>query len=90
MERMGRRVTLAIALLSLSSGAAQPLRSFQVKAVVVRSARVQTASTLSGSSRLELKGPRAVAVQIDSAPAQLVAGAELPLPPGTAMVTVHY
>jgi hypothetical protein len=90
MERMGRRVTLAIALLSLPSGAAQPLRSFQVKAVVVRSARVQTASTLSGSSRLELKGPRAVAVQMDSAPAQLVAEAELPLPPGTAMVTVHY
>jgi hypothetical protein len=57
---------------------------------VVRSARVQTASTVSGSSLLVLEGSKAVAVQIDSAPAQLVAGAGLPLPPGTAMVTVHY
>jgi len=89
MDSMGRRVTL-IALLSLPSGAAQQLRSFQVRTVVVRSARVQTASTVSGSSRLELKGPKAVAVQIDSAPAQLVAEAELPLPPGTGLVTVHY
>ncbi|HXL40874.1 MAG TPA: hypothetical protein VN928_10010 [Myxococcales bacterium] len=87
---MGLGVALAIALLSLPLGAAQGLRSFQVKAAVVRSARVQTASTVSGTSRLELKGSKAVAVQLDSAPAQLVAGAGLPLPPGTAMVTVHY
>jgi hypothetical protein len=87
---MRRRVALTIALLSLPVGAAQRLRSFQVKAVVVRSARVQTASAVSGSLRLELKGSKAVAVQIDTAPAQLVAGTELTLPPGTAMVTVHY
>ena len=87
---MGLRVVLASALLSLPVGAAQGLRSFQVKAVVVRSARVQTASTASGSSRLELKGSKAVAVQLDSAPAQLVAGAGLSLPLGTAVVTVHY
>jgi hypothetical protein len=87
---MLRRVALAIALLSLPVGAAQRLRSFQVKAVVVRSARVQTASTVSGASLLDLKGPKAVAVQVDSAPAQLVVGTGLPLPPGTAMVTVHY
>jgi len=87
---MGLGVALAIALLSLPLGAAQGLRSFQVKVAVVRSARVQTASTVSGTSRLELKGSKAVAVQLDSAPAQLVAGAGLPLPPGTAMVTVHY
>jgi hypothetical protein len=84
------RAALIIALLSLPLGAAQRLRSFQVTALVVRSARVQTASTVSGSSRLELKGSKAVAVQLDSAPAQLVAGTELPLPPGTSMVTVHY
>ena len=87
---MGLGVALAIALLSLPLGAAQGLRSFQVKAAVVRSARVQTASTVSGTSRLELKGSKAVAVQLDSAPAQLVVGAGLPLPPDTAMVTVHY
>jgi len=87
---MGLGVALAIALLSLPLGAAQGLRSFQVKVAVVRSARIQTASTVSGTSRLELKGSKAVAVQLDSAPAQLVAGAGLPLPPGTAMVTVHY
>ena len=84
------RAALIIALLSLPLGAAQRLRSFQVTALVVRSARVQTASTVSGSSRLELKGSKAVAVQLDSARAQLVAGTELPLPPGTSMVTVHY
>jgi hypothetical protein len=84
------RAALIIALLSLPLGAAQRLRSFQVTALVVRSARVQTASTVSGSSRLEFKGSKAVAVQLDSAPAQLVAGTELPLPPGTSMVTVHY
>ncbi|HEY4885733.1 MAG TPA: hypothetical protein VII08_19070 [Myxococcales bacterium] len=87
---MCRRVALTIALLSLPVGAAQRLRSFQVKAVVVRSARVQTASAVPGSLRLELKGSNAVTVQVDSAPPQLVAGAGLPLPPGTAMVTVHY
>jgi len=90
LDRTGLRVALAIALLSLPVGAAQRLRSFQVQAVVVRSAGVRTASTVSGSSRLELKGSKAVAVQLDSAPAQLVVGAELPLPPDTAMVTVHY
>jgi len=84
------RAALIIALLSLPLGAAQRLLSFQVTALVVRSVRVQTASTVSGSSRLELKGSKAVAVQLDSAPAQLVAGTELPLPPGTSMVTVHY
>jgi hypothetical protein len=87
---MGLTVSLAIALLSLPAGTAQRLRSFQVQAVVVRSARVQTASAVSGSTLLVLEGSKAVAVQIDSAPAQLVAGAGLPLPPGTAMVTVHY
>jgi hypothetical protein len=87
---MRRRVALTIALLSLPVGAAQQLRSFQVRAVVVRSARVRTASTVSGSARLELKGSKAVTVQVDSAPAQLVAGTGLPLPPGAAMVTVHY
>jgi hypothetical protein len=87
---MGLGVALAIALLSLPVGAAQGLRSFQVKALVVRSAHVQTASTVSGSSVLLLRGSKAVAVQLDSAPPQLVAGAGLSLPPGTAMVTVHY
>ena len=87
---MGLTVSLAIAVLSFPIGAAQRLRSFQVQAVVVRSARVQTATTVSGSSLLVLKGSKAVAVQLDSAPAQLVAETGLPLPPGTAMVTVHY
>lgn len=90
MDRMRRRLALIVALLSLPAGAAQRPRSFQVTALVVRSARVQTASTVSGSSRLELKGSNAVAVQVDSAPAQLMAGTGLALPPGTAMVTVHY
>jgi hypothetical protein len=90
LDRVDLRVALAIALLSVPVGAAQRLRSFQVKAVVVRSARVQTASTVSGSSRLELRSSKAVAVQVDSAPVQLVVGPGLPLPPGTAMVTVHY
>jgi hypothetical protein len=76
---------LVTLLLALPATGAQRQRSFRVGAVVVRSAAVHV-----GAARLRLAGTTAVAVQIDSARPQLAAGAEVPLPPGTTVVTVQY
>jgi hypothetical protein len=90
--KMGGRIlsALAIASLALPAGAGQRQRSFQVGAIVVRSAHIQAVVSASGSSWLLLAGSTAVAVQIDSGAAQLAAAPEVELPPGTAMVTVQY
>jgi hypothetical protein len=80
----------ATALLLLTASIALPAlagvrsHSFQVGAVVVRSARVRVDST-----RIRLLSAPAVAVSIDSAPPRLVRGGAA-LPDGTVRVTVHY
>ena len=81
---------ILVVLLPALAGAAQRARSFQVGATVVRSARVRAEVTPAGSSAMRLAGSRTVLVRIDAAPAVLVSGTELPLPPGTAQVTVNY
>ena len=85
------RFTLAIALLALPLSAAQRRQSFQVGAVVVRSAVVHALVSASGAARLRLTGAPALTVQIDSTPVQAVAGAaEVAVPPGTILVTIQY
>ena len=69
---------------ALPAGAGQRSHSFQVGAVVVRSARVRVAAT-----RVQLTSRDAAAVIVDAAPPQLAAR-DVALPPGTVRVTVLY
>jgi len=89
---MGSRLgsTLAIALLALPASAGQRRQSFQVGAVVIRSAQVHALVGSTGAARLRLVGARVLAVQIDSAPLRAVQTEEVALPDGARRVTIHY
>jgi hypothetical protein len=82
--RHAAAVLLVTASFALPSGAGQRSSSFQVGAVVVRSARIRT-----GAGRIHFTTARPVAVSIDSAAPRLSAR-DVPLPPGTVRVTVDY
>jgi len=84
------RSTLAIVLLALPASAGQRGQSFQVGAIVVRSAQVRALVGPSGATRLRLVGARVLAVQIDSAPLRAVQTEEIALPDGVRRVTIHY
>jgi hypothetical protein len=83
-------VALALFALALPLSAAQRKHSFQVRAMVIRSAVVRSVATVSGGTQLRLTGPRAPRVEVDSAPLQTTAAGDLALPPGTRMVTIQY
>jgi len=82
--------TLVTLLPPLSAGAGQATRSFNVGALVIRSARIHAEVALSGPSRLRSTGHEAVLVSVDGAAPRLVTGPESPLPDGTSEVTIHY
>ncbi|HYS07354.1 MAG TPA: hypothetical protein VEP66_01370 [Myxococcales bacterium] len=84
-------VALALFALALPVSAAQRKHSFQVRALVIRSAVVRSTASVSGTTHLTFTGPRAPRVEIDSTPLQTTAaGGELTLPAGTRMVTIQY
>jgi hypothetical protein len=90
MDMPTLRSWFAFALLALPALAGQRRQSFQVGAVVVRSALIRSEIGPQGASRLKLAGAPALWVQIDSAPARLVRGDEVALPEGVTRVTIQY
>jgi hypothetical protein len=83
-------IALALFALALPVSAAQRKHSFQVGAVVIRSAVVRSVLTVSGGTQLRLTGPRAARVEVDSAPLQATAAGDLVLPSGTRTVIIQY
>lgn len=77
-------IILVLCSLALPAEAHGRTSTFQVGAVVTRSARVRA-----DASRLQVTGRSAVAVTIDSAAPRLVVG-EIALPPRTVRVTIQY
>jgi hypothetical protein len=75
---------LALVSFALPAGGGQRSRSFQVGAVVVRSARVRV-----GPATVRLANGSAAAVTIDTAPPRPGAD-EIALPAGALRVTVQY
>jgi hypothetical protein len=75
---------LALVSFALPAGGAQRSRSFQVGAVVARSARVRV-----DAAAVRLNNGSAAAVVVDAAPPRLAAE-EILLSPGTLRVTVQY
>ena len=84
MRHAAAVLLLVLASVAWPAVASQRSISFQVGAVVVRSARIRT-----GDARLHLITAHPVAVSIDSAAPRLAARG-VPLPPGAVTVTVHY
>ena len=80
-----RLVSALLLAFAVPAGAGQRAHSFQVGAVVVRSARVRATA-----ARIELTASHPVAVSIDSAPPRLEAPGDLTVPAGAVRVTVQY
>jgi hypothetical protein len=81
---MRRAAALLLALAALPAAAGQRSSSFQVGAVVVRSARLRVEAR-----RVEVTAGDPAAVIVGAAPVQLAAR-DVALPPGAVRVTVLY
>ena len=81
---MRRAATFLLALAAVPAAGGQRSHSFQVGAVVMRSARLRVEAR-----RVQVSARDPVAVMVGAAPLQ-VAASDVRLPPGTLRVTVLY